>query len=88
MEIMEKKREEKEIMLKLRKKCSRCGEKAIRKWDIPFNKDEYFVCQDCLILLLELNLRWLKEHDWHNKILAYEAKFDKKEYRIKKKVKK
>jgi hypothetical protein len=47
---------------------------------MPYNKGEYFVCQDCLLLLLELNLRWLKEKYWHNKILEYETKFDKKVY--------
>jgi hypothetical protein len=67
-----------------RQKCYRCGKPASEQWNICADNNIYRpICQECDIMLNELVLRWMKDHDWHDKILAYEAKFDKKIYTTK-----
>lgn len=64
-----------------RQKCYRCGAPASEQWQCCADNNIWRpICKECDILLNELVLRYMHDPHWHNKIIAYEAKFDKKVY--------
>jgi hypothetical protein len=67
-----------------KQKCHRCGKPASQQWQLCSDGNIWRpICQVCDVLINELVLRYMGDKDWHNKIIAYEAKFDKKRYTTK-----
>jgi hypothetical protein len=55
--------------------CCRCKKKeAIKGILLPVREEKFWLCKDCLLLVMELLLRWLETPKWDKVLWEFERK--------------
>lgn len=60
-------------MTKEKHYCCRCKKKeAITSIRLPIQEEEFWLCRDCIILMMELFLRWMEVPKWDKVLWDFE----------------
>jgi len=64
--------------------CCRCKKKeAIKGLQLPIQKEKFWLCKDCLLLVMELFIRWLGVPRWDRVLWEFEKELNNEESKIK-----